>query len=258
MEKLNPEIEEELKYIHLLDKYDDVFTINKEWYLMRDYLIKKNKDSKAFLTDQFDKIIRLKMEPAKEERILSFNENLPKPIILHTAWNYATYLERFYDKYLDSIVRDPDKLNVTKIIQAVETKAFSIIPTIQFILGRVTVILQKIYNITSLPYPEANRIALMLPVRQYFKRVVFNMGVPKIKIQDDYEDKIEEIKQDLKQGDKVTNDLASKYFKELDRIESEHPMPKGLKLTTEEKLELIAERVLDELIEEDYDEIESA
>lgn len=253
---LPQEVKEILDYNKLLDRYDNVFEISPKWYTIRDFVVTEF-NNKMFFSNKFDKVIDERIGEPKEERILRIKKDYEYPVILHTAYNYSTYLKKFYEKIMDNWALHRSEKTAIKVIQAVEEKARTITLTNQFVMARLNVYLQKVFNIEFLPYPKASEIALTLPVRVYYLRVVRNLGLPKLTVKDNFDHEFERVKKAIKEGEKLESDLASKHFAQLEKVYSENPVSSKLMLTTAEKLEAVAEKVLYELINDDEIEIES-
>jgi hypothetical protein len=203
-------------------------------------IMNKEKREEALFISDFDKEIAYAVEHEPEVKI----EVIPRSDPTLLAWNSDYYFDNYY-------VWKP--IENRKRLIALELLAEASAWLKLFFSTRLHKYLYNKSNYYNLTYPEALKLKQTFPITQLLNRIRNYFQIPVIKIDngDPLESDIEMLKE------KVINDpqnpRVQKYANNIKTFESSS----GIKLTTDEKIEYIAQKLLEELIPEDYDEIES-
>jgi hypothetical protein len=176
-------------------------------------------------------------------------ENYPKPEIVIIpkseptllAWNSDYYFDKHY---LWKPIKNRNLVTTLELLS--EASAWLKV----YLSSRVHLILYKKTKFYDLSITEALKLKQTFPITQLLNRVRNYLQIPIIKLSDN-DDTIELLKE--KAIKESNSERVKKYSEKIKTFESKS----GINLTTEEKIEYIAEKMLDEIIQEDYDEIES-
>ena len=171
-------------------------------------------------------------------------ELIPKKEPTLLTWNGDYYFDRYY------VWKDiSDRGVVTALELLGDTSAL----VKMFLSVRLHNLLYEKVGYQKMSFIESLKVKQTFPVNQLLKRIRNYYQIPTIKFDND-DPMIQEI-DDAKE--KVLKDPSSddvkKYSVQISNFESKS----GIKLTTDEKIEFIAEKIADQLISDDYDEIES-
>ena len=203
-------------------------------------IMNKDKREEALFVSDFDKDIQYAVEHEPEPKI----ELIPvkEPTLL--AWNSDYYFDNAY-------VWKP--IQNRKLLTTLELLADSSAWLKLFFSIRLHKYLYEKTNFYNLTYPEALKLKQTFPITQLLNRIRNYYQIPVIKF-----DKDNPLLEDIEfYKEKVQSDpndpRVQKYVNNINTFEASS----GIKLTTEEKIEYIAQKILEELIPEDYDEIES-
>jgi hypothetical protein len=199
----------------------------------------KRKENVLFINDfDSDIIYAVEHEPQPQIEIIPKNE----PTML--AWNSDYYFDNYY-------VWKP--IINRKTLTALELLADASAWLKLFFSTRLHKYLYEKTNYYNLTYPEALKLKQTFPITQLLNRIRNYYQIPVIKfenndpLQTDYEVIREKVLGDPQ------NPRVQKYANNIKTFEASS----GIKLTTDEKIEYITQKLLEELIPEDYDEIES-
>jgi len=200
------------------------------------------KPQKALTVKTFDEEIKKAIQTPPDLVIEIIPEK--EPTLL--TWNGDYYFDNYY---LLQDFRYKDR----KIITALELLANASAYVKLFFSARLHLILYSMTGYYDLPIVDALKLKQSFPITQLMNRIRSYFQIPKIKINN-----IEPITEDIEDMKKKVeedpnNQKVKKYETQIEQFEQKS----GIKLTTEEKIEFIAEKLLNELIGEDYDEIES-
>jgi len=200
------------------------------------------KPEKAILISDFDEEIKKAIQTPNDTVI----EIIPKvePTIL--AWNSDYYFDNYY---LWTDFRGKSR----ELIRALELLANASALVKLFFSSRLHLILYDMTDYYNLSIVDALKLKQTFPITQLMNRIRNYYQIPVIKFRDiePYQEDLENMKK------KVVEDPNNKDVKKYEAQINEFEQRSGIKLTTEEKIEFIAEKLLNELITEDYDEIES-
>ena len=203
-------------------------------------LMNEEKKEKIVFMSDFDHEIQHAIQSEPEPKI----ELIPtkEPTLL--AWNSDYYFDNYY-------VWKP--LTNKKILTTLELLANASAWLKIFFSTRLHKYLYDKINYYTLSYPEALKLKQTFPITQLLNRIRNYYQIPIIKFERD-DSLVEDI---ALIKDKIVNNpnnpRVQKYANNIKTFET----TSGIKLTTEEKIEYIAQKILEELIPEDYDEIES-
>jgi hypothetical protein len=209
---------------------------------MMEILMNSKDLERTLLLNVFDEEIKKAIQTPSTKTI----EIIPEvePTIL--AWNSDYYFDNYF------LWTDFTKKSLG-LVRALELLAEASARLKMFISVRVNLILYELTNYHKLPIVDALKLKQTFPITQLMNRVRDYFQIPVI-IKDDIDplaEDLEDIVQKLKSN--PDNPRAKKYEAHIQTFQTKT----GIALTTDEKIEFIAEKLLDELIGEDYDEIES-
>ena len=167
-----------------------------------------------------------------------------EPTIL--AWNSDYYFDNYY-LWTDFTSKKEG------VIKALELLAEASARVKLFLSTRVHSILYELTDYYNLPIVDALKLKQTFPITQLLNRVRDYFQIPIIKKED-----IDPITEDIEEmKEKVKANPNSLDVKKYEAHIQTFQQKSGITLTTDEKIEFIAEKLLDELVSEDYDEIES-
>jgi len=167
-----------------------------------------------------------------------------EPTIL--AWNSDYYFDNYY-------LWTEFKPCKEGIVKALELLAEASARVKLFLSTRVHLILYDLTNYYKLSIVEALKLKQTFPITQLMNRVRDYFQIPVINQKDI--DPIAEDIEDMKE--KVRTKIDDPKVKKYEALIQTFQQKSGIQLTTDEKIEFISEKLIDELIGEDYDEIES-
>jgi len=203
-------------------------------------IMNQDKRQDALFISDFDNEIAYAIEHEPEPKI----ELIPieEPTLL--TWNGDYYFDNYY-------VWKP--ITNRKRLTALELLADASAWVKLFFTSRLHKYLYNKTNYYSLTYPEALKLKQTFPITQLLNRIRNYYQIPVIKFEKDDPliDDIEFYKEKVKNDPE--NPRVKKYANHIKTFEESS----GIKLTTDEKIEYIAQKLLEELVPEDYDEIES-
>jgi hypothetical protein len=197
---------------------------------------------RILLLNVFDEEIKKAIQTPSKQTI----EIIPKvePTIL--AWNGDYYFDNYY------LWTDFNWKNLG-IVKSLELLAEASARLKTFISSRVHLILYDLTKYYDLSIIDALKLKQTFPITQLLNRVRDYLQIPVINKKD-----IDPIAEDLEEmKEKVKADPNNPKVKTYQAQIQSFEQRSGITLTTDEKIEFIAEKLLDELLEEDYDEIES-
>jgi len=212
---------------------------NKALNIMEKIMNDPTKTDSLFMSD-YDKEI--------EEAI----NNYPKPEIVIIPKSEPTILSWNSDYYFDKhYLWNPIKNR--KLVTTLELLSEASAWLKLYLSSRVHLILYKKMEFYNLPIVEALKLKQTFPITQLLNRVRNYLQIPIIKfIDDDVKFDMMELMKEKAVKEK-DNERVKRYSEKIKTFESKS----GIQLTTDEKIQFIAERLLDEIEQEDYDEIES-
>jgi len=230
------------KIIETYPEYIQQFPNYKKALDIMELVMNEVKPQKALTISSFDEEIKKAIQTPPELII----EIIPQKEPTLLAWNSDYYFDNYY---LLQDFRYKDR----KIITALELLANASAYLKLFFSARLHLILYNMTDYYNLPIVDALKLKQTFPITQLMNRIRSYYQIPSIKLKD-----IEPLTEDLEDmKSKVKEDPNNKEVKKYEAQINEFEQKSGIKLTTEEKIEFIAEKLLDELIGEDYDEIES-
>lgn len=197
---------------------------------------------RTLLLNVFDEEIKKAIQTPSTKTI----EIIPEvePTIL--AWNSDYYFDNYF-MWTDFTKKD------LRLVKALELLAEASARVKMFISTRVHQILYELTDYHKLSIIDALKLKQTFPITQLMNRVRDYFQIPIInkKDIDPIGEEVEGMVQQLKAN--PDNPSAKKYESYIQTFQ----VKSGIELTTDEKIEFIAEKLLDELLPEDYDEIES-
>jgi hypothetical protein len=230
------------KIVETYPDYLKQFPSYKSALDMMEILMNTRDLERTLLLNVFDEEIKKAIQTPSTKTI----EIIPEvePTIL--AWNSDYYFDNYF------LWTDFTKKNLG-LVRALELLAEASARLKMFIGVRVHLILYELTDYRKLSLVDALKLKQTFPITQLMNRVRDYFQIPVI-IKDDIEPLAEDLK-DMVQQLKANSDnpSAKKYESYVQTFQAKA----GIELTTEEKIEFIAEKLLDELLGEDYDEIES-
>jgi hypothetical protein len=207
---------------------------------LMEMLMNESRKQEVMFSDDYD----LDIKWAITHDPLPVIEIIPKKEPTLLAWNGDYYFDRYY-------VWKP--ITNRKVVTALELLGDASALIKMFFSVRLHKLLYESVGYYKLSFLEALKIKQTFPINQLMNRVRNYMQIPMIKFDNDDPIK-EEIQLTLNRVRNDPNDEdVEKYSKQVDEFETRS----GIKLTTNEKIEFIAEKIADQLIANDYDEIES-
>jgi len=222
-------------YLNQFPKYKSALQIMEILMNTKDF-------ERTLLLNVFDEEIRKAIQIPSTKTI----EIIPEvePTIL--AWNSDYYFDNYF------MWADFTKKNL-ELVRALELLAEASARLKMFISVRVHQILYELMDYHKLSLVDALKLKQTFPITQLMNRVRDYFQIPVINQKDiePLKEDIEDIAQKLKSNPDYPR--AKKYEAHIQTFQTKT----GITLTTDEKIEFIAEKLLDELISEDYDEIES-
>jgi len=204
-------------------------------------LIMDEKDrAKAMFNSSYDNEI----EHAIINEPLPMIELIPikEPTLL--TWNGDYYFDRYYVW---------KSISERGVVTALELLGDASALIKMFFSIRLHKLLYDKVGYHKMSFLESLEVKQTFPINQLMKRIRNYYQIPVIKFDKD-DPMIEEI-ESIK--DKVINDPSNDDVKKYDKQVNTFESKSGIKLTTDEKIEFIAEKIADQLITDDYDEIES-
>ncbi len=230
------------KIIETYPEYIQQFPNYRKALDIMELIMSKGKPEKMVLINDFDEEIKKAIQTPNDTVI----EIVPKvePTIL--AWNSDYYFDNYY---LWTDFRGKSR----GLIKALELLANVSAYLKLFFSSRLHLILYDMTDYYNLSVIDALKLKQTFPITQLMNRIRNYYQIPMIKFRD-IEPMLEDL-EDMKK--KVVEDPNNKDVKKYETQINEFEQRSGIKLTTEEKIEFIAEKLLSELIAEDYDEIES-
>jgi hypothetical protein len=209
---------------------------------MMEILMNTNDFERMLLLNVFDDEIKKAIQTPSTQVI----ELVPKvePTIL--AWNSDYY----FDNYFMWTYFTEKNLGIVKSLELL-SEASARVKT--FISVRVHLILYDLTDYYNLSIVDALKLKQTFPITQLMNRVRDYFQIPIINKSDI--DPISEDIQDIVQ--RIKANPNSPDVKKYEPYVQTFQAKTGITLTTDEKIEFIAEKLLDEVLSEDYDEIES-
>jgi len=200
------------------------------------------KFEKALTISQFDEEIKKAIQ--KEPDLII--EIIPQKEPTLLTWNSDYYFDNYY-------LWTDFRFKNRGIITALELLANASAYLKMFFSARLHLILYDMTKYYDLPIVDALKLKMTFPITQLMNRIRSYYQIPVIKLKEiePLTEDLEEMKEKVKED--PNNEKVKKYSAYVDAFEK----ASGIKLTTDEKIEFIAEKLLNELIQEDYDEIES-
>jgi len=199
------------------------------------------KPEKTIIVDKFDSEIKKAIQtPGKVIEIIPKTE----PTIL--AWNSDYYFDNYY---LWSEFKPKDRNLVTTLELLANASA-----SVKLFLGsRLHLILYDLTGYYNMSMTETLKFKQSFPITQLMNRIrdYFQIPIIQMKESEPLISELQEMKKKVK--DNINSEHVQKYMNNLQLFQAKS----GIELTTDEKIEFIAEKLLDELVSEDYDEIES-
>jgi len=230
------------KIVQTYPEYLKQFPNYKKALDIMELALNDGKANKFVFIDQYDEDIKKAINTPPELVI----EIIPKVEPTLLAWNSDYYFDNYY---LWTDFRGKNRGLITALELLANASAYVKL----FFSARLHLILYDITNYYNLPITEALKLKMTFPITQLMNRIRSYFQIPVIKfdnidpLQEDLEDMKEKVKND------PNNSRVQIYSQQINTFEK----VSGIKLTTDEKIEFIAEKLLNELITEDYDEIES-
>lgn len=240
-------------------KFGDVVSELKDWY---DNYTRKHPEYNDFI-----KLVEIVTEEGIEDSIrnTTFRSLIekaittkPKDVKIYLepeqgvypilAWNSDFYLKRFQEEYLSRIVYTKQfKNNRNFLISLIEYYAITAGMVKLAISAVVNDLVREMLGIYDAPFEEALRKNSKIPFNTIVERVRKNFYVPRIKDKgiDDFIDETERPK----------SRNVNKYREMIQSFQEEAPIE--IRLTPEEIEEEITRRLLDEIVSDDYEEIDS-
>jgi hypothetical protein len=202
------------------------------------------KPSKALVISTYDDLIKKAINTPPEHVIEIIPTTPTTPTIL--SWNSDYYFDNFY---LWADFSKTDRKTVTALELLAEATALLKL----FLSTRLHLILYDLTNYYDLTIIEALKLKQTFPITQLMNRIRDYLQIPIIKYKniEPFTEDLEEMKEKVKASPE--NPRVKKYQTQIQTFQAKT----GIQLTTDEKIEFIAEKLLDELVQEDYDEIES-
>jgi len=230
------------KIIETYPEYLSQFPNYRKALDIMEVVMNEVKPERALTISKFDEEIKKAIQTPPELVIELIPEK--EPTLL--TWNGDYYFDNYY-MWLD--FRGKSR----KLIATLELLANTSAYVKLFLSSRLHLILYDMTNYYDLPIVEALKLKQTFPITQLMNRIRSYFQIPVIKMKDlnPIEEDLEEMKEKVKQD--PNNEKVKKYSAYVDTFEK----ASGLKLSTDEKIEFIAEKLLDEIIGEDYDEVES-
>jgi hypothetical protein len=222
------------EYIQMFPNYTKALDIVE--YLM-------NQD-RFFTTDynKYDNEIIYAIEHEPEMTII-LN---PEKTATFLSWNSDYYFDRYF---IDNVSFKGRRNEVNTLETLADTSA-----NLKFYFAvKLHEYLYKKTNYYKLCFIDALKLKQTFPITQLMNRIRDYFQIPVIKFQND--DSIEISREIVKE--KVLKDPENPDVKKYIGYANTFETKSGIKLTTDEKIEFIVDKVLDKLITDDYDEIES-
>ena len=206
-------------------------------------LVMNDERESSFITiDTYDEEIKKAIQTEPQNQI----EIIPKVEPTLLAWNNDYYFDNYY-------LWTDFRFKNRKLITALELLANASAYVKLFFSVRLHLILYDLTNYYNLSLIDALKLKQTFPITQLMNRIRSYFQIPVIKFRDN-----DPLAEDLElMKEKVKSDPNSEKVKTYSAYADTFEQKSGIKLTTEEKIEYIAERLLNELIQEDYDEIAS-
>ena len=230
------------KIIETYPEYIQQFPNYRKALDIMEVIMSKAKPEKMMLINNFDEEIKKVIQIPNDTVI----EIIPKvePTIL--AWNSDYYFDNYY-LWTDFRSKPRGLIKVLELL----ANASALVKL--FFSSRLHLILYDMTDYYNLSIIDALKLKQAFPITQLMNRIRNYYQIPVIKFRDiePYQEELEDMKK------KVMENPNNKDVKKYEAQINEFEQRSGIKLTTEEKIEFIAEKLLSELITEDYDEIES-
>jgi len=171
----------------------------------------------------------------------------PEKSATFLSWNSDYYFDRYFIKNMDFLEKRSLVLTLETLANvSANLKLYFAEKVHQYIYQKVG------YNVSS--FIDALKMKRTFPVTQLLNRVRDYFQIPVIEFKDN-EDGLSVDKEIIKE--KVMNKPNDPEVKELmGRIQT-FESKTGIKLSTDEKIDFITEKIVEKLITDDYDEIES-
>lgn len=227
------------------DEYTSMYPEYKKFLRMLEIVSKEGTD-KAILNPEFKElVINAVTKPSKKFVIYLTADDGIYPL---PTWNADIYVEHFEEYYIDRIVFSRKyRHNREFLINLTEYYGM----LISFIKLAIDAIIsdyvRQQLGIYTMPLDKALQLNLTIPINTLIDRIRNNYKVPVIK-------EMDEINPIIPQ-DRPKSNTESTYRQMINEYQEKAPIE--IKLTPEEIEEEITRRLLDELIEDEYDEIES-
>ena len=230
------------KIIETYPEFLNQFPMYRKALDIMEVVMNEVKFEKALTISQFDEDIKKAIQTPPELII----EIIPQKEPTLLTWNSDYYFDNYY-------LWTDFRFKNRGIITALELLANASAYLKLFFSARLHLILYNMTKYYDLPITEALKLKMSFPITQLMNRIRSYYQIPVIKMKD-----IEPLTEDLEEmKEKVKTDPNNPRVKTYSEHIETFEKASGIKLTTEEKIEFIAERLLNELIQEDYDEIES-
>jgi len=202
----------------------------------------ETKPSKSLVMNTYDDLIRKAINTPPKYVI----EIIPKVESTILGWNSDYYFDNFY-LWTDFTKTD------RKTITALELLAEASARLKLFLSSRLHLILYNLTDYYNLSIIEALKLKQTFPITQLMNRIRSYLQIPVIKYNDN-----SNLEEDLEiMKEKVIKNPENPRVKKYNEYVQTFQQKSGIQITTDEKIEFIAQKLLDELVGEDYDEIES-
>jgi len=230
------------KILETYPEYIEKFPNYKKALDIMELVMNVEKPYKVLSVNTFDEDIKKAIQQPPELVIELIPEKEPTML----TWNGDYYFDNYY-LWLD--FRGKDR----KLITTLELLANASAYVKLFFSARLHLILYDMTKYYDLSIIDALKLKQTFPITQLMNRIRSYFQIPMIKYRDidPYSEDLEEMKKKVKED--PNNPRVQTYSAQIKTFEEKS----GIKLTTDEKIEFIAEKLLNELIQDDYDEIES-
>jgi len=230
------------KILQTYPEYIEQFPNYRKALDIMELIMNDEKESSFVTIDTYDEEIKKAIQTEPKAQI----EIIPKVEPTLLAWNNDYYFDNYY-------LWTDFRFKNRKLITALELLANASAYVKLFFSVRLHLILYDLTNYYNLSLIDALKLKQTFPITQLMNRIRSYFQIPVIKFRDN-----DPLAEDLElMKEKVKSDPNSEKVKMYSAYADTFEQKSGIKLTTEEKIEYIAERLLNELIQEDYDEIAS-
>lgn len=228
------------KILETYPEYIKQFPMYRKALNIMEFVMNRDEPREYIQVRDYDELIK-KAIKTPPEYVMEITPNV-EPTIL--TWNSDYYFDKHF-LFTDFRDKSPG------LIKALELLAEASARVKVFFSARLHLILYDMINYYDLSIIDSLKLKQTFPITQLMNRIRAYFQIPVIKFDNPIAEDLEDMKEKVKSD--PNNQRIKKYEAHIQTFEQKS----GIHLTTDEKIEFIAEKLLDEILSEDYDEIES-